>query len=201
MEEENETRLRREMPVRIVSPKKPEEVDLPISQCMGKGVIVLASKKSVVDAAKIMEKNRIGSVVVTEKGRAVGIVTERDIVRKIVARKKSYKTLLKNVMSSPLRTISKNSSVREAILAMKKYGIKRFPILDEKKRLIGIVTETDIARSFPGIMDLITEFSKIRTWEPGVETTGTCNKCGLWSETLTNVGGELICEECGEEEG
>lgn len=178
-----------------------EELEaMPISVCMRKGVVVLDASASVRDAARAMEKNNIGSVIVTEKGKAAGIVTERDIVRKIVARKKSFDTKLKRVMSAPLKVIEESKSIRDAVMLMRKHGIKKLPIIDAHKRLIGFVTETDIVRAFPGIIDLLLELSNITRIEATTETVGICGKCGLWSETLQNVHGEFLCEECREAE-
>jgi signal-transduction protein with cAMP-binding, CBS, and nucleotidyltransferase domain len=147
-----------------------------------------------------MARNKIGSIVVTEKGKAIGIITERDIVRKIVAQCKSPKLELEKAMTTPLKVIEDSRNIKEAISLMKKYGVKRLPVLDAQKRLVGIVTETDITRAVPGMMDLVAELAQVRPWEPGAEGVGICGKCGTWSETLINVNGELLCEECREEE-
>ena len=78
-----------------------------------------------------MEKNRIGSVIVTEKGKAVGIVTERDIVRRVVSAKKKPTVTLKRIMSSPLRVTKPSQEVEDAVIAMRKHGIKKLAVVDE----------------------------------------------------------------------
>jgi len=179
----------------------PEEVqNIPIAAVMRKGVMVIDLEKTAGDAARVMTRNRIGSVVVTERSKPIGIITERDLARKLVARDRQGTVSIKEVMSSPVRVIEEDRAVKDAVLLMKRYGIKRIPVIDKKKRLIGIVTDTDITRALPGMMDLLIELSKISRFEAGIESVGVCNNCGMWSESLINVNGEFLCDECKKEE-
>jgi CBS domain-containing protein len=177
-----------------------ERPSIPLQEVMQKGVVVLESSKSALDAAKVMEKNKIGSVVVVEKGKAVGIVTERDIVRRVVALKKKPTIKLKQIMSSPLRVAKPSDDVQEAVLAMKKYKIKKLVVVDDKGRLVGIVTDTDITRAVPGMLDIINEAREFRRINEETFASGICHKCGMYSDTLQYVNGELLCEECREQE-
>jgi len=190
----------RTMPKQIIKAGPEEVQDIPITSVMRKGVIVMDADKSVSDAARAMMRNRIGSIIVIERGKAVGIVTERDIVRKLVARDRIGMAPIKEIMSTPIRVIEEDRAVKDAVTLMKRYGIKRLPIMDKKKRLIGIVTDTDITSALPGMMDLLIELSKISRFEAGIESVGICNRCGMWSECLSNVQGEFLCDECKEEE-
>jgi len=185
---------------RLLTILKGERPSIPLEEIMQKGVVVLESSKSALDAARIMEKNKIGSVVVVEKGKAIGIVTERDIVRRVVALKKKPTIKLKQIMSSPLRVAKLNDDVEEAVLAMKKYKIKKLVIVDDRGRLAGIVTDTDITRAVPGMLDIINEAREYRRINEETLTSGICQKCGMYSDTLQYVNGELICEECREQE-
>lgn len=198
---EKEIKIQRPLISRLLARIRPtEQGDIPVSQVMTKGVIVISSTAPINKVAELMARNKIGSVIVMEKGRAVGIMTERDIVRKVVAKKMKFTTPVKKIMSTPMRVIEENQKVTDAVALMKKYKIKRLPVIDAQKRLVGIVTDTDITRAVPGIIDLISEVSDIQRFEATTESVGICNKCGLYSETLVNVGGEFLCEECREEE-
>ncbi|MEM2974400.1 MAG: CBS domain-containing protein [Candidatus Micrarchaeia archaeon] len=190
----------RTMPEQVIKASPEEVQNIPITSVMRKGVIVIDCEKTVGDAARLMSRNRIGSLIVMERGKAVGLLTERDIVRKLVARDRQAGIAIKDIMSTPIRVIEDDKPVKDAVVLMKRYGIKRLPVIDKKKRLIGIVTDTDITRALPGMMDLTAELSKISRFEAGIESVGVCNRCGMWSENLTNVGGEFLCDECKQEE-
>jgi len=142
------------------------ETEIRVGDCMRKGIIVLDSFDTVYNAAKIMHEAEVGSVIVTKKNKAVGIATERDIVRKVVAKKRDPKTTkLDKIMSTPLRVISINSSIREAALAMKKYGIKKLPVMGSKKKIIGIITESDVLIAYPSLVDVLIEQEIIKRYD------------------------------------
>lgn len=190
----------RTLPQEIIRASPEEVQNIPITAVMRKGVIVIDSEKTVGDAARVMTRNHIGSMIITDRGKAVGLLTERDMVRKLLARDRSGAIAIKDIMSTPIRVIEEDKAVKDAVILMKRYGIKRLPVMDKKKRLIGIVTDTDITRALPGMMDLTIELSKISRFETGIESVGVCNNCGMWSEALTNVNGEFLCDECKQEE-
>ena len=112
---------------------------------MKSNVISIDSSMTVKDAAKMMNDAGVGCIVVMEKNSTVGILTERDFVRKIIAQEKSLSTPVKDVMSSPLITIDPDESVWELAQLMKVKCIHKVPVAD-KGKLIGIVTSTDLTR-------------------------------------------------------
>ncbi len=116
-------------------------------------VVTLDENASVKDAVAVMNEFEIGSlIVVSEKGKAAGIITERDILRRVVAEERNTRqTKVKEVMSSPLMTIEPNAEVEEAIELMFEMKIKKLAVVD-KEKLSGIVSLTDIARVQPQIM-------------------------------------------------
>lgn len=185
---------------RLIKILKGEPPSIPIEAVMQKGVVVLDSSKSALDAAKTMEKNQIGSVIVVEKGKAIGIVTERDLVRRVLAAKKKPTVKLKQILSSPLRVAKPEQDIKEAVLAMKKYKIKKLAVVDDQGRLVGIVTDSDITRAMPGMIDILQEIGNYNRLGEESQTTGICQKCGLYSDSLQYVNGELLCEECREQE-
>jgi signal-transduction protein with cAMP-binding, CBS, and nucleotidyltransferase domain len=101
---------------------------------------------TVLEAAKLMvEKNR-GSVLATRAGQPIGMLTERDILRKVVAKSKDVATTkVKEVMTSPLVTIDYNKLLREAIDLMVRKGLRRM-LVTENGRITGIFTLRDIVK-------------------------------------------------------
>jgi len=116
-----------------------------VKQIMKNQVITVDSSISIKEAAKIMNDASVGCVVVMEKNVAVGIVTERDFVRRIAAKEKPFSTPVKEVMSSPLIVINPDETVWELAELMKLRRIHKVPVVQENK-LVGIVTTTDLTR-------------------------------------------------------
>jgi len=116
-----------------------------VKDIMKNNVISIDSSMTVKDAAEMMDSSEIGGIVVMENNIATGMVTERDIVRRIVAKNKDYSTKLNEVMSAPLITIGPDETVWELAQLMKVKKIHRVPVTSGT-RLVGIVTTTDLAR-------------------------------------------------------
>jgi len=116
-----------------------------VRNLMKNQVITADSSVSIKDAAKLMSDAGVGCVVVMEKNIAVGIVTERDFVRRIAAEGKSFSVPIKEVMSSPLIVINPDESAWELAELMKLRRIHKVPVVQEN-RLVGIVTTTDLTK-------------------------------------------------------
>jgi CBS domain-containing protein len=116
-----------------------------VQNIMKKQVITVDSAITVKDAAKIMEDTGVGCVIVMEQNIAIGILTERDFVRRIVAHEKPLSTPVKDAMSSPLIVVNPDESVWELAEIMKLRRIHKVPVVLEN-RLIGIVTATDLTK-------------------------------------------------------
>ena len=128
-----------------------EELRLNVSERMDKDFVILDKSTSIIDAAKIMQRNDISSVIVqdSKSGTLVGIVTERDILYRVVAGAKGiFKVSIGRIMSSPLVTIGKQITLLDAILIMRKKGFRRLPVLDDGK-IIGVVTLMSIVGNAP----------------------------------------------------
>ncbi len=112
---------------------------------MTKKVITISQKDKVTQALTLMTRNDIGSLVVVDEDRPVGIVTERDIVRRLVNDWATPKIPVMDLMSHPLVTAEPETPSWEAFRTMLKQRIRRLPVLDRGK-LVGIVTERDLFR-------------------------------------------------------
>jgi DNA-binding NtrC family response regulator/Mg2+/Co2+ transporter CorC len=121
-------------------------VELEVQDVMSKDMTTISSGESVVSATKTMCENNISCMVVVDNGSVVGILTERDLLKRIAAKEKDYsKITIAETMSSPVETISPNLPVLEAGRIMEDKHIKRLPVI-EKKRLVGIITQTELTR-------------------------------------------------------
>ena len=116
-----------------------------VKDIMKTNVVSIDSSMSIKEAAEMMNDIEIGGIVVMENNTATGIITERDVVRRIVAKNKGYSTKLKDVMSTPLVTISPDETVWELAQLMKVKKIHRIPVISGNK-LVGMVSTTDLAR-------------------------------------------------------
>jgi CBS domain-containing protein len=115
---------------------------------MIKQVIMITHDKSAQDAAKLMAEHSAGSLVVVNGDDIVGIVTERDLVRKVCTKDiASSKVPLTDVMSSPVISAEPEMPIEIAVQRMFNNKIRRLPILENGK-LVGIVTVSDLAKHF-----------------------------------------------------
>ena len=134
------------MPERIWSLRCGIKLSYNVRNMMTKNVETIEPSQTVFDAAKIMKEKAIGCLVVVEKGNTIGIVTERDIVRRVVAENSNAMMVkVDSVMSKPLVTIGPSTSIRNAAATMTKNRIRRLPVVENSK-LVGIITATDLAK-------------------------------------------------------
>ena len=116
-----------------------------LSDIMTTKVVTLDITELVEEALRLMIKFDVGSVVVTDKQRPVGIVTERDITRAALRGDSLLKIPVRSLMSRPLQTATSKLEVQDAFETMLKLGVRRLPVVDDEK-LVGIVTEKDLTR-------------------------------------------------------
>ena len=139
--------------------------DLKVGDIMTKKVVVVPYGASVSEVARLMKRHGIGSVIVVEdkSGKhAKGIITERDIVHKILATKRDpYKIPVEEIMSKPLRVVRPDTTIEDAAKAMRENKVKRLPVVNENNELIGVLSEGDIMKIFPVVVDLIEERAAI----------------------------------------
>jgi len=170
-----------------------------VGDVMKKGVITLLQDATAADAAAALKNNMIGSVIILHKGEPVGILTERDLVFKVMAGGKDPKKIkLKQIMSSPLKAVGPEVDIEEAAKILRDERVKRLPVISNKGKLIGILSETDMVRVSPALFDIIRERAQIDRYGKAETFTGLCENCFNYSESLKRVDGKLVCEECEE---
>jgi CBS domain-containing protein len=135
------------------------EVTLKVEDVMVKEVITIDEDSTVKDAADVMNKFEIGCVIAVRKGKAMGILTERDLLKRVVAEgKDAAKTKVKDIMTSPLIVAEPSMDLAEAVKLMFKMKIKKLPVVDGK-RLVGLISLTDIARFQPQMISILKQLA------------------------------------------
>jgi len=154
--------------------------------------------------AHLMDKTDLGCVIVTSKDeKPIGIITERDLVVRVLAKNVKPDTLrAKEVMTAPLINIEPDATVTEAARRMSRLNIRRLGVI-YKEKLMGIISSKDILAVMPELLETIQEKALIegenRVEEAEKESaplSGYCDHCGVWSDELKEVNGEFLCEDC-----
>lgn len=178
------------------------ETAIPVREVMTRPVITADVDIDVLTAAKRMALANVGCLIVVSGDKPIGILTERDLVKKVVAKATDPQTVkVEDVMSSPLVTISPEASLRDAASLMLKSRIKRLPVTSNG-RLVGIITDTDlVSGSSIGLGDVLSDLlemhrESIHFQEARGVVSGICEVCSQLSDTLENVNGELLCWSC-----
>ena len=115
-----------------------------VRDIMQKNVITIESVKKAHDAAIILKEKEISFLVVVKEGKPIGIVSERDIVRKIVAGNNDAQTTqLETIMSKNFKWVEPNASIESAVQKMLNNNIRRLVVL-ENENLAGVITQTDL---------------------------------------------------------
>jgi CBS domain-containing protein len=128
-----------------------------VSEIMPKKNIVSIQSNSdltALDLSKLMVKHKIGSIIVTNSDNfPVGIITERDIIKKVCSRNTLPTEIkFKEIMSSPVITIMSYDSIETAAQQMSKNRIKRLPVLEDNRKIVSIVSITDITKHLSKIL-------------------------------------------------
>jgi signal-transduction protein with cAMP-binding, CBS, and nucleotidyltransferase domain len=154
--------------------------------------------------AELMVKHDYGCIIVaTKQAKPMGIITERDLVVRVVAKKAKPDTVkAKSVMTSPLMTIEPDATINDAAKKMSKLNIRRLGVV-YKGQLVGIISSKDVLAVMPELLETIQEKAMIEGENMAEEAekestplTGYCDHCGVWSDNLTEVNGEFLCEDC-----
>lgn len=116
-----------------------------LEKLMSKDVTSLPERASIMDAAKFMTDMNVGSVVVVDGGKPLGLLTDRDIITKVVIEGKDPSRLkLSDVMTRPAISIAAHKEVSDATKLMSEAGVRRLPVVDGGGKLVGVVSLDDI---------------------------------------------------------
>lgn len=173
-----------------------------VKDIMIKPVITIEEDKTAKDAGEIMKKKRVGCLIITKNKKPVGIVSDSDLIKRVVSTdKRASKVKLKNIMSRPLVTIRPEDDILLAVRKMKRNNIHRLPVVS-KGKLVGLLSLSDIAKTSPEMLDLLEYRLKMRETPFEIReefTAGICDSCGNYNEYLKKVNDQWLCENCREE--
>jgi CBS domain-containing protein len=132
---------------------------LKVEDVMVEDVITVDSDATVMEAVGLMNKHEIGCLIVTRKGKAIGIVTERDLLRRVLAKSRDPKKIkVRQIMTKPLIVGDPDMDVEDAARFMFRRKIKKLPVV-EGGNLLGLVTLTDLARFQPQMIRMLKKIS------------------------------------------
>ncbi len=173
-----------------------------VKDVMSSPVVTVNEKETVTKVAKLMGTHDLGCIIVTGKdGKPLGIITERDLVKRVLAKNRPrYKLAAKDVMTAPLITIDPEENLSEASRRMSRLNVRRLGVM-YKGELVGIISSKDILAVTPELIEIMQQKAKIEGETVAEEVTyqpmaGYCDFCGQWSDTLEEVEGSFICEDC-----
>jgi CBS domain-containing protein len=132
-----------------------------VRNVMHKDVITIHPNLSLREASKIMSKFGIGSLVVMEDEKLVGIITSTDIIKAIAEGKDVDNTLVSEIMSKDVVTVDPDESLEEAVEKMMERNIKRLPVVEGGK-LVGIITASDIIVVEPKLIEGIANLLSLK---------------------------------------
>jgi len=135
-------------------------VELLVKDIMSTPPITCEENTSVAEVIRKMIKHNVGSIVVVKNKKPVGIITERDIVRRHLTKKFNLLSKAKNIMSQPVKVIKEEAKVTDAARLMADYGIRKLPVVNSSGEVVGIITEGDIVRHASSIIDVLKEIKE-----------------------------------------
>ncbi|MBI2653991.1 CBS domain-containing protein [Candidatus Woesearchaeota archaeon] len=176
-----------------------------VYDCMTTKPISVSSDASLEECAKMMAKNHVGALVIKDNHESKGIITEQDIVRKVIA--KGINPLTKKVkdfMARKLITISPDDDIYDALIKMRDSNIRHLPVVDNGK-MVGLLTLKDVLKIEPSLFELLVEKFELReeTRKPIdriISREAICQGCGAYVEDVKKVKGSLLCERCAAEQ-
>lgn len=123
------------------------QLDLKVREAMRPSPLTIPAEATIDAAARVMDRRERSCLLVKSKSKIVGIVTERDIVRRVAAKRAPLRrTKVSSIMTSPIIAITSSATLEEALRVMAANKVRRLPVVD-KAKLVGLVTVGDIARA------------------------------------------------------
>lgn len=181
------------------------ENEMSVKELMTRDIFVVDADATVLEVAREMTDRNADSVIVVDNGDTAGIITEKDIVSKTVAKNRLPGEMsAMEIMSSPIIAIRPSTGIIEAAELMVKSDIRRLAVMDGNA-ILGMITYRDIMAISPGLNTILQNLIELHLEGDFLKETdverGICQRCGALSDNLTEVNGLNLCEDCSEEEG
>jgi CBS domain-containing protein len=185
---------------RYMNNAKLNEKIITVKDLMTRRIISVLPETTVIEAVKVMSTRDISSLLIITEGKYIGIFTDRDVMKKVVALGLDPNvTMAKEIMSSPLITISEDTNIEVAAEKMRDSKIRRLVVKNDIE-VVGVISESDIARVEPELHLLIREHTRLQLpssnySDEGENFAGYCEECNNYS-SLENLDGRWLCKEC-----
>jgi signal-transduction protein with cAMP-binding, CBS, and nucleotidyltransferase domain len=156
-------------------------------------VLTATPTTTVAQAAKLMTERGVGSIIIAESKKPVGILTERDLLMKVVSLDLTpSKIKIGKIMSSPVTTVGPDVDIAEAARLMARGRIRRLPVV-ERGKLIGILTASDITAVSPELIEVVAH--PVHPSGEAIDQS-VCEVCGEVTTVLHEANGQWVCEHC-----
>ena len=174
-----------------------------VKDIMSSPAVTVEETVSANRVATLMDKTSLGCIIVTTKdGKPIGIITERDLVVRVLAKNAKPDALkAKEVMTAPLINIEPDATITDAARRMSRLNVRRLGVM-YKERLVGVISSKDVLGVMPDLLETIQEKALIEgenraevSEEGSGPLSGYCDRCGRWSDDLVEVNGEFLCED------
>lgn len=177
-----------------------------VADIMTREPITIKPDTNLLECAKKMVRKKVGSLLLVNKKRLVGFISQKDILWALIKKTKEDLPKIKAIEISPkkIATIKPSVTIKEAIQKMKKLKFEKLPVI-HKKELVGVITIKDILNFNPEFYPELEEFAQIREEAKKLKrikkakrsslSEGICEECGN-QDVLFRTNGMLICESC-----
>jgi len=128
-----------------------------VEEIMSRNVVRIDCNNTILEACNEYSKNKVGSLVVMDKDIIVGIITERDIIERVILQEKNPKNIkIREIMSKNIITVHALAPIEKAAQIMKESNIKKLPVILNNE-IVGIITETDMSRTIHEFSESVEE--------------------------------------------
>ena len=172
-----------------------------VSDVMTQSPITVGPDTKVEKCASEMKKNKVSTLIIKEDKELVGVVSEKDIIRKVIAEGKNPIGMpVRDIMVTSIITIEPDKDMHDALRKMRDMDVRHLPVIHNGE-LVGLLTMKDALKIEPQLFELMVE--KIRLREESRkpitsigEDEGICELCGEYSSKLISNEGSFVCEKC-----
>ena len=172
-----------------------------VKDIMTHPVHTIDQNKTAKDAGIMLKKIRRGFLIVTAKRKPVGVLSDSDLIRLVLAaNKKPSQIKIKDIMTTRFVSTTSDEDVLNAVRKMRKGNVHRLPVIDNGK-IVGVLSLSDVAKTSPELVNVLEMRLEMKA-EPYAEaehTSGLCDNCDNFSADLRKVGDRWLDETCREE--